>query len=321
MMLSPIHWILGAGPTHSAVLLICLLLALVASADTVLRLRRGDSPNSLMLTGALSAPLLYSVYASTLHFGSQWSSALTNSEVVIRQTLMASAIGEAVFAQIIAGVICCLSAVGLLIACSTQLSLGERPRLRLAAAGAVLTVLLTGTALMSGASTGVWEPAALRAMAYLVAGLLTTGVLLTTHVRGPGSNIGPIAALSVPLLVAGLDLAAMGLGTAHALEAIAAAAPADKQALLGQLLDTTQGGQIFSGLSIVLALLLAALGPIASWQRHREQARKHLVAMGMSLVVAATSLFLVSSYLSPFSPSSTYAEGMSQDAPAVEETP
>ena len=190
--------------------------------------------------------------------------------------------------------------------------------MHLATAGATLTVLLTGATLLGGATTGVWVSAALRAMVYLVAGLFTTAVLLKTHKRGPGASYGPIAALVLPMMVAGLDLFAMGLTTAHWLEAIAVAEPAQRQGLLQEILTITDRSRAGTAMSVLLALGLAALGPIASWQRNRAQAQTHLGAMAISVVTAAVSLMLVSNALAPLRPSTTFAASMTQpDAPAA----
>lgn len=301
-------WITGAGPVHCSVLFLCLLAAVGAIVHTLARLSRTEVPRWFPLTAAMSAPLAYTVYASTLHFALQSKSAVAHPVIEVRQTLLAVAVSEVIYTQILAGLITGVLAVALILGCITQLTPGERPRLHLAGAAAIFTVLLTGTALLGGGYTGIWSPAAMRAMTYLIAGLLTTGILLSTHIRGPGAHVGPVAALAVPLIVAGFDLFAMGLNTAHALTAVAEAVPANRTLLVSQLIATTTQAKVFAGLSLVLALGLAALGPIASWTRHRTQARKHLSAMMLSVVVAGASLLLVSSHLAPFGPCKTLAD-------------
>ena len=67
-MQSPLTWIGGAGPLHSAALLALFLGGVAAGVGALRRLRGGEPPRLLRLTGALGAPLLYAVYAALVIF-------------------------------------------------------------------------------------------------------------------------------------------------------------------------------------------------------------------------------------------------------------
>jgi hypothetical protein len=137
-------------------------------------------------------------------------------------------------------------------------------------------------------------------MLYLAAGIATTAALLATHKRGPGAQLGPLMAVTLPLLVAGLDATASGYVATGALQQVAVAPPAAKQALVNSGADAMHILQGFSGLSVLLALGLACLGPVASAQRSRDLIRGQVGAIALSMGSAALVILTAGAYMLPF---------------------
>jgi hypothetical protein len=105
-------------------------------------------------------------------------------------------------------------------------------------------------------------------------------------------------------MVAALDATTSGWLSYIQFLTIAAAAPVEKQGLLNATVDVTVILRGFSGLSLLLALALAALGPIASVARSRALVRPQVAAIVASMVTAVLVVVFGSSYLIPF----TYAK-------------
>ena len=292
--------LLLVGPLNGPVLLGCLLLGLGVSIVSVLRLRSGSTVPLLPIVLALGLPLLFAIYAVTVQFGWGSESAIAGAEPIMKQTLLAAALSKAVYTQIIAGIVSALPALVLIGGCLSVSTLGERPRSRIAIAAATLTFLLTATALGSGAASGVWGLAAIRALLYLFAGAATTAALLSTHQKGPGAQIGPITAIALPLFIAAVDAGACGWLSREQFIRIAMAPPVEKQVLLDGIVASLGILRAFSGLSLLLALVLAALGPLASAYRSRPLVRPQVVAILSSMAVAIFVVLLASSYLVPF---------------------
>lgn len=288
------------GATNAIVLVFALLASLLMAVRAVHRIRQAEEVELLPLVAVLAAPLAFTVYALTLQFAGGDLALAADVPAAQRQTMLAMALSRAVTTQIVGGAVVVLPSLVLILGCVSVADPGERPRLGLAGVAAVLTIALTATALGSGAASGAWGLAAIRAIIYLTAGLGTTAALLTTHHRGPGAQIGPIAAAVLPLLVAGLDATASGWHSAEQFLVIANSAPADRQAVLLQMSQTLETLRAFSSASVLIAVVLAGLGPAASaYQRHPLlQAQAGAVAMSM-----LTSIIIVlygGNFLVPF---------------------
>jgi hypothetical protein len=202
--------------------------------------------------------------------------------------------------QILGGVAVAVPALVVIAGCLLTSELGERPRMGLAGASAVLTFALTATALASGAASGVWGLAAVRSLVYLAAGIATTAALLTTHQRGPGAQVGPVAAVVLPMLVAGLDATASGWVSAEQFRLIATTAPELRQAVLLETAQQIDTLRLYSAASLVLAVALAGLGPAASAYRSRPLVGAQSRAVALSMAAAVVVVVYGANYLVPF---------------------
>ena len=288
------------GPVNGLILLGISITGLAVAASTIVKLRRGDDVAFTPMVIALAAPLLFAIYAGTLQYAAASDAAMHAADPLARQTLLAMAVSRAITTQIAAGIASAIPAFAIIAGCLSVASFGEQPRSGIAAVAAVLTVLLTATALGSGAASGAWGLAAIRALLYLAAGIATTAALLTTHHRGPGAQVGPVAAATLPLLVAALDASGSGWLSMQELLLIVSAAPADKMTMMLATDDALTILRGFSGLSVVLALILAGLGPVASAYKSRPLVRSQSIAIAVSMASALAIVLLTSGYLAPF---------------------
>jgi len=288
------------GPVNGALLLGMLLLTLGVCLRALRTLRAGEPMNLWPVVITLAMPLVFSVYACTMQLDAGIAAATTHPNLPARQTLMAMALSRALHTQMLAGIAASLGAALLIVGSVASTTLGARPRMGVAAAGILLTFGLTATALAGGSATGAWEIASIRALLYLAAGIGATAALLTTHERGPGAQVGPLAAASLPLLVAGIDTASSGWISVATLRGIALAAPEAKQGLLDAGASTLFTLQGFSSLQLALALGLAALGPVASLSRRRDLLPAQMGALGMALTTGAGVLIWSNTWVSPF---------------------
>lgn len=285
------------GPIYSGILLICLVAGLVSAARSVRAVRYGEDARLLPLVMALGFPLLLTVWATLVAYPSEVESALALEEGPRQQMLLAVAVSKVVLVQIGAGLVTAVSVMVVLLGTATSISLGERPRLEVAGVAAVLTFLITASCLASGMVSGEWGVAALRALVYLGAGLITTAALLLTHRRGPGAHLGPLAAATLPLLIAAVDAAASGWVSAQALTMAAAAAPVAKQGVLSEGSTAVAAMRVFSGSNSLLAVALAALGPVVSSMRSRELVRPQAVGVALGLLTAILAIAVTSTPL------------------------
>jgi hypothetical protein len=292
--------LLDVGPVNGGLLLLSCLVGLVWAWRAGAQLRHGEDVSLRPLVTMMAIPLFLSVFAQTTQLSWAMEDAAAHDIPAARQTLMAAAISRAVSTQVLAGFATACTALVLLVGALSAVSLSERPRSRLAAAAAGLTFLLTATTLASGGASGVWGLAAWRALLYLFAGGATTAALLATHKRGPGAHLGPVVAATLPLLVAGVDAAAGGWVTGDAFVRAAMAAPADKQHTLWQGYEAVGVLQGFSGMSVLLAVGLASLGPLASASRHRDLVAPQLGAIAISVVAAVAVIVVTAAPLQPF---------------------
>lgn len=288
------------GPINGVVLILCMLGGLLTVGHATLRMRRSAHVPLLPVIGAIAAPLLFTLYAVTMQYTAGMDAAANHPVLIARQTLMAATLSKAVTTQILGGGISAMIALGMIGLCLAHASLGERPRTGIALAAAGLTFCLTATALGSGAASGAWELAAIRALLVLLAGGATTAVLLSTHQRGPGAQIGPIAAITLPLFVAAIDAAACGWLSKGQFILIAAAEPAARQGILNLMVASIASLRLFSGVGLVLALLLAGLGPLASAYRSQPLVRSQVLVLMSSMLMAVCVVIWASNYLVPF---------------------
>lgn len=294
-----LSFLFEVGPVNGLIILATLAGGLAVAGLTTARLRSGDDVALAPIVIALAAPLLFAIYAGTWQYTAALES-VAQASGPVKQTLLAMAVSKAVATQIAAGIAAVIPAFAIIIGCLSVASFGERPRSGIAAVAAILTILLTASALGSGAASGAWGLAAIRALLYLAAGIGTTAALLTTHHRGPGAQVGPVAAATLPLLVAALDASGSGWLSVQELRMIAVAAPSDKQGMMlatGEAITILRG---FSGLSVMLALSLAALGPVASAYKSRPLVARQTVAIAASMASALAVVLLTSAYLAPF---------------------
>jgi hypothetical protein len=288
------------GPTNGAILLSCLVAGLVVAVRTVLQLRRAEEVSLTPLVTTLAAPLLFVVYGVTWQYGAGSLDAMAATPAAAKQTYLAMALSRAVMTQILGGVAVAVPALVVIAGCLLTSELGERPRMGLAGASAVLTFALTATALASGAASGVWGLAAVRSLVYLAAGIATTAALLTTHQRGPGAQVGPVAAVVLPMLVAGLDATASGWVSAEQFRLIATTAPELRQAVLLETAQQIDTLRLYSAASLVLAVALAGLGPAASAYRSRPLVGAQSRAVALSMAAAVVVVVYGANYLVPF---------------------
>jgi len=287
------------GPLNGLVLLAALVGGLGISWVSVLRLRQGEPVRLMPIVLVVAAPLLFAVYAVTFQF---WDSTETVAAAspAARQMVLAQLLSRAVYTQIAAGVIAVLPALIVIGGCLSIASLGERPRSGIAIVASLLTLLLTATALASGAASGAWGLSAIRAMLYLIAGGAITAALLSTHQRGPGAQVGPIAAATLPLLVAAIDTGASGWLSMEQFILIARAPALEKQAILATMVQSITTLRLYSGVTLSLALALAALGPLASAYRSRTLINAQIIAIVTSMIFAAVVVRYGCSFLVPF---------------------
>jgi len=304
----------GMGPLNGAVLLVWLVAAVWLGRKHMRSIAAGDPVRPVAVALLFAFPLAYSIWANVAVFGWEWSHALSHEPAVARQTLLAIAMGHANQTQIWAGSLASLASGIMLVACLRLSTSGERPQLAVGGVAAVVTVALTASALIGGAATSYWGPAAIRSLAYLTAGLVTTGTLLVAHRRGPGSQMALIAGLLLPVFVAAVDLAATGVIAQNALEAIALASPESKQAMMDHLLTVADRTRALGGVSVLLSATLAVLAPVAVWRRERSTSLRFLGGVSASFAISLASMLLVSGYLAPFKPVNLFLTTLSMGA-------
>jgi hypothetical protein len=279
--------ILEVGPLNGAILLVLLIIGMGAALNSIRRMRAAEDVALWPVVITLALPLLFSLWAGSWQLDAAWADAMVSDPPIKRQTLMAMALSRGVHTQMLAGIVVGVPAFTLIAGCLSVATMGARPRIEIAGTAIALTFALTVTALARGYASGAWGLASTRAVLFLAAGIGTTSALLLTHKRGPGAQVGPLAAVAIPLLIAGLDQLTIGWMTLQDFQAIAIALPADKQALMDTHLATASVLRGFSGLQLALALALASLGPIASLSRRRDLMPRQVGAMVAGLVTAA----------------------------------
>lgn len=263
---------------------------------TLRRIQSGEPASAVPVLLTLMVPLGIAFVVSTVFVDSGMNWAASVTDPMAAATIQAMAIGRGIFTQMFAGLLTAGSAALLIGGCIAVASPSERPRLGIAAVAASLTWVLVVVLMTSSSFTPTWAIAnpgllsGFRVSAYLAAGLAATGALLTSHKRGPGASVGLIAAAALPFVVVGGDAVAMSLVSLDAFSAAAHAAAADKGAIIEGAREATFIFKYFSGVHVVLALALAALGPIAAKAATREDAPDRMKILGLGATYCALAV-------------------------------
>jgi hypothetical protein len=284
-MISP----LDLQPANGFALLAMLMLTWATCAHAVRRAGRAEPVSGGFLVATLVAPLLFAAWAAAIQLPVAAEAAATHADLPLRQMLLAMAFSRNLATQLYAGIGVAMAAGGLLLGLLFVTVPGERPRLELGFGAVILGVSMVLVAAVGLAA----HPSLLlgvRLILYALAAFGTVTALIGAHRRGPGVQLGTLAGVAIPLLVAGIDQAAMASVAISGLRAVVVAAPVDKQPLFSAMVSELELLRQFSGLNLGLATALALLGPIAAWRRERPLAVAHLVALSAGVVIAGIGL-------------------------------
>ena len=97
-----------------------------------------------------------------------------------------------------------------------------------------------------------------------------------------------------------IEAGAAGWLSMEQFQLIAVAPVEQKQALLDTMVQAVATLRVFSGLTLLQALALAGLGPLASAYRSRTLIPRQVIAIVTSMVFASIVVGLATSYLVPF---------------------
>ena len=278
--------ILDIGVFHAVLLLTMSMFALLAAYGVHQSVRHGRRVPAWIVLLAAGLPLVYAtswkVYTIDLRLESLLGALPAHKkQFVYAATLTHTANLQWLSALLV--IILCLWVVNQLFMASTD---GERPNHKLSIVAAILggtLVLLSAWFAPKGFGPFVaWAPPSL----YALLTLMLATVVRRSHLRGTGAEIAPLALLLTPLLVAAVDRVAGGWIASGTLSAVASTPPALKQEMMNGALNTIDGMQAIARAQWVLAIGLAALGPIALRKRSTPFQRNQLVAVFATSLVA-----------------------------------
>jgi hypothetical protein len=277
------------GPLNGGLGLLSVLIAVGTVIFALRRLHRGEPVPLVPLVVALVLPLLLATWAGTFQHEASMDWAMNHPNHPVRQTWMAAMLARTIGTQLYAGLTVAGAGLALLIGAVALTVRGERPRWLLGALGLGLGAALLAVVAISMSSHPP-SLVGLRVGMYAVAVGVSIAALVGAHRRGPGAQLATLAAIAVPLIVVGADLATLGsVATSH-LKAIVVAAPADKQAMMTVLIGILDALRGSSWLTLGLATALALLAPVAAWRKERPLAVGTLVAIAVIVAVTGAGL-------------------------------
>ncbi|MBX2799593.1 MAG: hypothetical protein KTR31_18090 [Myxococcales bacterium] len=291
------------GPVNTTILASLLTVAAILVIRALRQLNRGEVVDALPVTIALVLPLGFAVWAANGQLTSNMEEAVTRAEPRVKQTIMAMMLTRSLLSQLIGAAGTALLAATLMGGALALTVPGDRPRLAVGQAaaglgGGVVLVALTGMSLQPTALLAV------RTLLYVAAVVVVISAITNAHRRGPGMQLGTLAAVCFPIFVAAVDQATMAWFAGTSLREIALAAPTAKQALMVDTISSLSTLRTFSAVHLSLAAGLALLGALSAWRTARtpdaSTGSRALAALATVVLVAGAGVGWASNWLAGF---------------------